>query len=195
MEFSPNSRWLVAQHDEARLWDMQSDDPEQQWRVLPGHSNFVASVAFSPDSRWLVTASWDKKALIWDLAAEHPEESFVKLDHKTALYSVAISPDGRWVVTGAEDGTARMWDLTAENPAASSLVLRGHRGSIISLAISPDCRWVITGSYDTTVRLWDLNIDSLMQRGRRLVGRELTALEREEYMIDTSEIPMEPVPN
>lgn len=35
--------------------------------TLPGHTDRVAALEFSPDGRWLVTASWDRSARRWSL--------------------------------------------------------------------------------------------------------------------------------
>ena len=69
-------------------------------------------MAISPDSRWLVTGSWDKTARLWDLKSKNPAAgSRVLKGHTDSIWSVAISPDGRWLVTGSADNTARLWDL------------------------------------------------------------------------------------
>ena len=39
--------------------------------MLKGHSDDVASAAYSPDGQRIVTASWDKTARIWE--RHHPE--------------------------------------------------------------------------------------------------------------------------
>jgi WD40 repeat protein len=36
--------------------------------VLRGHTEQVAAVAFSPDSRHLLTGSWDDDLRVWELA-------------------------------------------------------------------------------------------------------------------------------
>jgi WD40 repeat protein len=67
-------------------------------------------MAISPDSRWVVTGSYDEAARLWDLSAKDPAADPVALcSHGDALTAVAISPDNRWVVTGSLDNTARLW--------------------------------------------------------------------------------------
>lgn len=79
--------------------------------------------------------------------------------------------------------TARVSDLLAEKPLQTTLVLRGHESTVRSVTISTDNRWVLTGSADNTARLWDVEIERLMARAKKLVGRELTDAERERYLI------------
>ena len=103
----------------ARLWDVTAADPSADPIVLAGHADDVLSVAFSPDGRWLATASLDNTARLWDVTAADPSaDPIVLAGHEDDVESVAFSPDGRWLATASCDNTARLWDVTAADPSA-----------------------------------------------------------------------------
>jgi hypothetical protein len=107
---------------------------------LPGHDKdkAVRAMAFTPDNRWLVTASADTTVRLWDMQASgKPMARFVLRGHNGEVRAIAISPDNHWLITGGEDDIARLWDLTAADPSAHSIILPGHTGPVWSVAFSP----------------------------------------------------------
>ena len=65
------------------------------------------TVVFSPDGKYIATASDDNTARVWDAATG--EEIFV-LNHDDLVYDVVFSPDGKYVATASSDTTARIWN-------------------------------------------------------------------------------------
>ena len=57
--------------------------------------------------RWLVTASEDRTARVWDMATG--AEFMTLLGHSGPVRSALFSSDGQCVVTSSADGTARIW--------------------------------------------------------------------------------------
>ena len=75
-----------------------------------GHTGTVYSVAFSPDSKILASASRDGAVRLWDVAT-HRQIGKPLTVHAGGVTSVAFSPDGTTLATGSEDGTVRLWDV------------------------------------------------------------------------------------
>ena len=75
---------------------------------LPGHSNELTACAFSPDGRFVLTASHDHTARLWEA---HSAQELRRFEgHTLWLSACAFSADGRFVLTASYDKTARLWD-------------------------------------------------------------------------------------
>jgi WD40 repeat protein len=173
MAVSPENHWIVTasnSNDIARLWNLRAKDPTADPMILCGHQGVIDAVAFSSNSRWLITTSTDKTARLWDLSAKDPAvDPAVLRGHEGAISAVAISPDSRWIVTAGWDKSVRIWDLRNKDPSGVPMVLRGHQNSVMLVAFTPDNRRVVSCSHD--VRLWPLEVSDLIDLARVTVGR------------------------
>ena len=70
------------------------------------HDDFVNAVTFSPDGKYLATASLDDTARIWD--AETGKQ-LTMMEHDDIVDAVTFSPDGKYLATASWDNTARIW--------------------------------------------------------------------------------------
>lgn len=73
-----------------------------------GHQALVWSVSFSPDGKYIATASLDNTARLWDVTGKLIREF---KGHQDWVSSVSFSPDGKYIATASDDNTARLWDL------------------------------------------------------------------------------------
>jgi WD40 repeat protein len=77
-------------------------------RSFKGHSDWVNSIAFSPDGKQILSGSSDRTVRLWDVASGREIRSFK--GHSGPVYSVAFSPDGKQILSGSIDSTVRLWD-------------------------------------------------------------------------------------
>ena len=134
-------------YKEIRLWDAVTGAHQ---RTL-GHTDWVRSVAFSPDGRTL--ASGSVAVRLWDAVTGAHQRTLT--GYTWDVFSVAFSPDGRTLASGGgyHDNTIRLWDAVTGAPQRT---LTGHTGRVTSVAFSPDGRTLASGSWDGTVLLWEL---------------------------------------
>ena len=133
-----------------RVWDAETGEPVLG--PLKGHFALVISVAFSQDSKRIVSGSLDQTIQIWD--AETGEVVVGPLiGHANAVSSVAFSQDNKRIVSGSDDWTIRVWD--AETGEVVLGPLKGHTGGVKCIALSQDSKHIVSASWDQTIRVWD----------------------------------------
>lgn len=128
------------------LWDAKNGNLVA---ALEGHTSNVWSLAFAPDSKTLVTSSYDGKVMVWNVAEKKSTATLEK--HKGWCRTVAFHPQGTHFATAGEDGTAVVWSLDAKEVKE----LKAHESAIYQVAFSPDGNTLATASTDKTVKLWD----------------------------------------
>ncbi len=97
--------------DGVSLWDAETG---KELGKLEGHSNWVVSLAFSPDGRFLVSGSGDSTARIWSVESGEEIGRIRFPGSSTYVNSVGFSPDGKKVYALAEKGMLKIAECPAE---------------------------------------------------------------------------------
>ena len=113
------------------------------------HEHIIDAARFSPDGRWVATASRDGTARIFESGSRAPGRVFTM---GSATVSVAeFSPDGSRIAIGSHNAL-KIFDL-ATGAELHSLV--GHKSWILDLAWTADGAHLVSVSEDTTAMIWD----------------------------------------
>jgi WD40 repeat protein len=132
------------------LWDVR----QQKSRLLH-QGAYITALAFSPDSRLLVSGENDGGIRVWDVATG--QQLLPGPGHVKAAYSVQFSPDGRTIVTSGEDDSVRLWDahtgrqLACIQETGPDRIL-GRYG----FAFSPDGKTLTMLTADEALVVWSL---------------------------------------
>jgi predicted Zn finger-like uncharacterized protein len=103
-------------------------------------------MCFSPDGKWLATASLGVK--IWD--AVMGRELFDVPEGKASR--VCFSPDGKRLAAACDDGTVRLLDPAS---GRESLVLPAYTTISANVCFSPDGKRLAAAGRNTAVNIWD----------------------------------------
>jgi WD40 repeat protein/serine/threonine protein kinase len=115
------------------------------------HADSVTDVSFSPDGQWVLTASNDHTANVWN-AATGKSRFGAPLRHEDFIVRASFSLDGKRIVTASADRTARVWDAATGRRITT---LEGHQEAVRDARFSPDGGRIITAGADGTARVWD----------------------------------------
>ncbi|MBE7501062.1 MAG: hypothetical protein HS113_12280 [Verrucomicrobiales bacterium] len=136
---------VACTHGDVFLWDFA---PEH-FHVLTGHAEFVGTLAFSPDNRWLLTAGNDRTTRLWD--CEQGQE-LLRTSEGEAL---------RFHQDGAEIGFVRgvaglgRWRLVTPQSVRTLPVQAYGNEPNRPFDLSPDGRW-LAALAPQGLQLWDL---------------------------------------
>ena len=88
-----------------RIWDLESEEN----KVLDGLAWETYCIAYSPDGRYLASASrYGDSIQIWDLESG---ESYDLKVRKGQVNTIIYSPIGEYLASGLMDGTVQIWDV------------------------------------------------------------------------------------
>jgi hypothetical protein len=128
------------------------------------HTNWVRSVAYSPDGSLIASGGDDRQIHLWDAVSGVKINTF--LGHKNWVSALGFSPDGNYLISGDQDNILILTDLRT-----GKMVFQSDKQSnkIMAIAFNPTGKnFAFAALLDPNLQVWDaslLNIKPMSQKG------------------------------
>ncbi|HBL11774.1 MAG TPA: sugar-binding protein [Cyanobacteria bacterium UBA11162] len=165
---SPDSQWIASVGgDTLKLWRMDGT----LWKTIQERESGFRTVAFTPNSRMMVTGSDDRTVKIWQLddvqIISHnktsPPQSFFRV-----IQPDMILDNPRITLTKSKLQTPTS---NIEPEIRLLHTLTEHQAGIFAVAISPDGKAIASAGDDRSIKLWTIDgklLDSIIAHEGRI---------------------------
>jgi len=150
------------QQGEIKIWDPLTG---LLLRTLRDHAKPITAIAYSPDGKFLASASYDRAVKIWD--ADSGDLVQTLTGHTGQVTCVAFHPRGNLLASAGKDQTIRLWEQDARGWKAGRS-WPAHASAINALAFHPDGDLLASAGQDKTIVLWHTSGKEL----HTLIGHE-----------------------
>ena len=187
--FSPDGRLFAAAAGTFRFAAAPIDPQQVDYSVtiwdaathaevarLDGHEGPVTALAFSPDSRRLLSGSIDTTLRLWDVESGTLLQRLI--GHTSGVMSLGFAQDGRTAASGSQDGSVLLWDLDNGDLLRR---ISGHEGVVHHVNFAGANETVWSGAEDSWIRQWNLAPDLAALLAWAQSNRYIPALPCDQY--------------
>ncbi|HYE79688.1 MAG TPA: AAA family ATPase, partial [bacterium] len=152
---SPDGRWVATGVNQAvdglTLWNRAAAKPVAH---LQGHGAGVFGINFTPDSRRLVSSSYDRTVRVWSVPGAAPVRTIEA--HVHSVDQVRVLHDGRRALSLGRDGTIKLWDLET---GALQRTWTGDPAAFFVFAVDATATHMVTVGHGGHMQLWGLGAE------------------------------------
>jgi WD40 repeat protein len=122
----------------------------QQGLIFTGHLAGVNALAWSPDGKFIASASDDTFVQVFEAAIG--TRRLIYRGHTEEVAAVAWSPTGQWIASAGQDRTVQIWNAASGGAPVDTYT--GHIDRVNSVAWSANEHELVSGSDDKSVHVW-----------------------------------------
>jgi WD40 repeat protein len=141
-----------------RIFSLDDYSLEKEWLA---HDNSVFALRYTPDFKFLISASRDARLKRWEVGNQYQKNQEV-VAHLYAINNLAFSPDAKHFITCSMDKTIKVWN--SEEMKLLKVIDRarhgGHGTSVNKVLWLSDHR-LVSASDDRNISIWDIHFENL----------------------------------
>jgi hypothetical protein len=165
----PNGRYFVTSGQDGKsfAWVLKTS---RLAFTLPPHADFVSSVAFSSDTQWIATGSYDKSINVFNIGTMKDP---IKLrGHSDMIKEILFLPEAKLLSIDRAGGLI-IWDMSS-----GKIIKRLSKtiDEVSSVCISSDKHFLFVGTKLGYVSLYDLHRMELISQRFLKVSEAITSL-------------------
>lgn len=176
---------LVATGDmngDVCLWRISDG---QRVLTCSGHTNFIRSVAFSPNQQLICSAGSDTTIRLWNL--QTGQCLSILRGHTDRINSVCFNPDGTLLASGSDDAKIMIWHIGTGNCLDT---ISEHNGVVRAVIFVPgDEDFLVSAGDESVIKIWGIrtrkNIQTLV--GHTSIVRSISSDPAGKFLVSGSD--------
>lgn len=129
-------------------------------RKINAHTDWIRSVAVSPNGEWLASCSHDKAVKLWSM--DTGASLAILEGHTDKVNCVSFTTDNNSIISSSDDSTIRIWDRST---GLSKYILRERSGIMDSVVAFNDGKRLLTSAIqnESSIKLWDIKTGACLK--------------------------------
>lgn len=169
----PLSRYMFSCGDDGKTFAIDVKTGKLVF-TLPHHADTINDIAFSANSNWIATASYDRKISLYNLVTMTPKEKLKA--HAAPVMKLRFIKNGRLISTD-KNASVIIWDIYKSKVIER---LKGVHDEISQVVTAEDDKFLFVGTRLGYVIMYDLDTYEQLSRVYIKVQSAITAMEYDE---------------
>jgi WD40 repeat protein len=166
----PSAKYMFSCGDDGKTFAMDLKSGKLVF-TLPAHADTINDIAFSENSNWVATASYDKKISLFNLVTMTPKDKLKA--HASPIMKLRFFNKNR-LLSIDKNSTAIIWNIYSGKILAR---LQGIHDDVTQITTSGDDKFLFMGTALGYVLVYDLDTYELLSSKYIKITSPITALE------------------